>query len=497
MQTPSLLPPELEKYCAVKDETSLFNGLKDNLPDLIKFFISSLDDHTWVDAHPTFFSKTIEVLTRRFFRQRILPETASIIAAAIRSQWKLLKENVINDLTVAFQGEEFQVNSLLFVSDSAFLRQIVLNECVDKDKKFFKLIDPPFDKEFFLTYLTYCQEGSLPDLWHKKAEELLSFMKMAVNCECKPLEQLAADTYKRYLDKKNVFESALFAYQCRWNCLFIVCADYANTLNSGITFLLEKPGLAVEVHNFLDDTLKIYNLLQNEISHLTCKGVLAEKQPLVDLVAASQYLYSLDLSDATDATYILQALFPKLENLNITLSEWLNASTLASVFIKAPGLTDLTLAKNTHLDYRAWGLFNKLKGLRSLNLSGCHQIRDADLSIILQGCSKLQVLNLTECNKLLDQGFYLIGRFVRNIQTLDLSRCLLTDAALVDIGFRCKVLQKLVLQQCPNISDKGIVEVVKRLQNLRELDLKGSSISQEVKIWISREYSYINLIDHG
>lgn len=480
MQMPSLLPKNLEKYSDAVDEMELFTQLRDQLPNLINFFIAACDDQTWIDEHRTFTSKAIEALTRRFFRQSLHPETASKIAFAIRQKWKLLDELTCRDLTVFYRGKEYAINSLLFTADSPFLRNIVLSECVEKNKKFFKLIDPPFDEEFFKTYLAYIQEGELPDLWHKSSDELIAFMKMTVDCECKPLENLTAETYKRYLDKKNVFDKALFAYKCGWYSLFNVCAHTANTYQLGISFLLNKPGFAIEMHDLLDDTLKIFYSLTADISHLTCKGVLAENPLLVKLVESCPYLYSLDVADATEGTYILQALSPKTEILNITLSEWLNATTLAEAFSNAPNLTALTLARNIQLDYRSWGLFTKLKQLRLLNLSGCFQIRDADLSIILQGCPRLQELVLSECNKLLDQGFYLIGRFARNIINLDLSKCLLTDAALIDISFRCKSIQKLILFQCSYISDKGISEVAKKLPNLTLLNVKFSNLSKEV-----------------
>lgn len=467
MQLPALLPNELQRYYSAKDDIDLFTAIKDNLSDLIPFFIAACDDQTWVEEHSLFITKTIEVLTRRYFRQHIPFETASLIAKTIRTHWKQLNEMVVKDLTVAYRGEDYLVNSLLFITDSIYLRQIVFNECVGKDRKFFKLRDPPFDKEFFDAYLVYCQEGDLPDLWHQKADELISFMKMALNSECKPLEMLAAETYRRYLDKSNVFENTLMAYQCRWNALFIVCCKYANEIQSGITFIIDKPTLAIELHDYLDDTLKIFEIFKKDVSQLTCKGKLADKPTLTQLVNSCSSLYALDVSDSTESAYVLEALSSKIEHLNLSLSEWLDASSLTKVLQRVPHLTEMTLSKNTQLDYRAWGQLNKLKELISLNLSGCHQIRDADLSIILQSCIKLQSLSLAECNKLLDQGFYLIGRFLRHLRNLDLSRCLLTDAALIDIGFRCKNLQSITLKLCPYITESGVSELLKKYPYLK------------------------------
>lgn len=476
---PSLLSEKFQHYHSIHDDMSLLMKLRDDLADLSAFVISACDDETWCDNHHVFMEKATIVLTRRFFRMRLSAWQAKQLADAFHSHWSILKNVIPKDLTILFKGREYQVNSLLFTVNSEFFKQMVAVECAGNDIKYLKLKNPPIDQEFFELYIRFAEEDDLPDLWQKSPEELLSFMKMAVEIECKPLEKFAADTYKRYLDKSNVYLMSVQAYRCNWACLYRVCQEYVNQLQTGVRFLIDKPGFAVEAVNILDETIDKLEVFEDELTHLTCKGQLAATPLLTMAVSFCSSLVSLDVSEASKGDFILTALNENIESLDLSSSDWLDFSTLEQVIELCPRLVSLNLAKNTQLNYHSWGLLQKLKELRGLGLSSCSQINDSDLKIILQACTKLQDLDLSNCSKLLDSAFLTIGKFLTDLRTLDLSKTKLTDTALIDIGYRCRMIKKLALEECPNITDRGVLETSRRLAGLQELNIYRTPISDD------------------
>lgn len=479
MELPALISEKLEHYLEVPDDMALLMGLREDISDLSGFVVSACDDETWCDRHRVFMRKACLVLTRRFFRMRLSSRLAQQVAKAFQEHKAVMRNLIPRDLTILFKGQEYHVNSLLFAANSLFFRNLVAKECADKDRKYLKVIEPPFDREFFFSYLTFSEEDDLPDLWQKKPEELLEFMKMAVDIECKPLEKFAAETYKRYLDKWNIYLTTLQAYRCGWQYLYRVCQQYANSLETGLQFMLDEPGMAVAVTELSDKTLEPIGLLRDEITHLSCRGWLAESPKLRTIVSYCSVLRSLDVAEADTADVILDCLNEDLEELDLTLSEWLDVSSLEKVIEKAPHLNALTLAKNTQLNYRAWGVLHTLKDLRTLSLAGCYQLTDSDLKIVLQGNPRLQELNLADCSKILDDGFQSIGKSLSDLRMLDLSRTKVSESALVDIAYRCRGLQRLNLNECKTITDRGLLEAISHLPRLHELQMNRSSVSAD------------------
>ncbi len=456
MELPALLPENLTKYSQAKDDNSLLLEIRTSIADLIPFIATACNDETWSEKHAHFMKKAIEVLTRRMFRQKLLTVDGQAIAGAIRQHWGVLKDIVPTDLRVEYDGVTYDLNTLLFVADSGYLKYLVISQCADKDRKSFTLIDPPFDKEFFQLYLAFAQQGDLPDLWQRKSEELLVFLKMAVDMQCEPLEKLASETYRRYLDNKNAFSMILYAYECNWKQLFHICADYINSIDEGITFLTNFSGFAIQLHRLDDTTISHFEVIHSAITHLACKAELAQSPLLPELVDKCHALHSLDVSEALKGEQILKALNKRLEILDLTLSEWVDVDTLEKVIAACPHLSKLSLAHNIQLNYRALGTLYKLKELRILDLSGCYQMTDADFKMVLHGCPNLIELYLSECKKLPDAAFISLARLLRHLRVLDVSKCLIADRALVEIFFRCHDLTTLIMKECPNLTEKSL-----------------------------------------
>lgn len=481
MDLPALLPEELMNYSKAADDNALFMELRESISHITDFVLYACEDETWTEKHHTFMSKALELVTRRMFRQRLHPQDAKNIAASIQRHWVTLQNIIQKDLKIEFEKKVYEVNTLLFCSQSGYLKHLVITHCSDKDIKFLKLVNPPFDWEFFRYYLIFSEQGDLPNLWHHTSTELIKFMKMAVDIQCEALEKLAVETYKRYLDLTNVFKIASEAFQSQWKYLYKECALYVNDSWCDINFHTELHGFAVELKSFDDVTLEQFKAIQDTVTYLRCRFTLAENKLLPELIKGCTSLHALDLSEASHGKEILKALNPQIDSLTLKASEWLDSESLENIVNLAPHLTELDLSSNTHLNYRNWGVLAKIKNLQKLNITSCHQIVENDLKIILQSSPNLIEFKIAECKRLSEASFLMLGRFLRYIQTLDVSNTSISDRALSEIATRCSSLHTILLKGCISVTDKGLKELVSRLPNLTYLNVEGCSITQNIK----------------
>lgn len=134
---------------------------------------------------------------------------------------------------------------------------------------------------------------------------------------------------------------------------------------------------------------------------------------------------------------------------------------------------------------------NRLKGLRTLNLTSCNRISDVSLKYsfnfnelktlylskcqqisaigieyLLPKCPSIEILNLSECHNLNDHAVDMIATQLKRLIFLHIERCSqLTDYSLDSVALNCKRIKLLDVRGCRSMN----CEPNLRLEHLRSL----------------------------
>ncbi|KAL2188813.1 RNI-like protein [Thermothelomyces heterothallicus CBS 203.75] len=217
---------------------------------------------------------------------------------------------------------------------------------------------------------------------------------------------------------------------------------------------------------------------------------------------------------------------PQLETFNVSWCKHMDARGIKFVVEACPKLKDLRAGeiKGFHIPDVAEALF-RTNNLERLVLAGCDDLTDTALQIMMHGSDpeidyltgrpmvpprKLRHLDLTRCLRLTDAGVKALGYAVPNLEGLQLSGVTnLTDAALEPIlasaprlthlelediaqltnslltqhlaKSPCTArLQHLSVSYCENLSDVGMLPVIRACTRLRSVYMDNTRVSDLV-----------------
>ncbi|GAU33517.1 hypothetical protein TSUD_386620 [Trifolium subterraneum] len=105
--------------------------------------------------------------------------------------------------------------------------------------------------------------------------------------------------------------------------------------------------------------------------------------------------------------------------------------------------------------------------LQRLNLRECFCITEEGIGQVLRSCPKIRHLDLSYCIKVKSLGIHFE---VPKLEMLNLTDTIVDDEALYVISKRCSGLLELVLDNCKDITTKGVRNVVKRCTQLKEIN---------------------------
>lgn len=254
------------------------------------------------------------------------------------------------------------------------------------------------------------------------------------------------------------------------------------------------------------------------------------KNTLHNLLRSNEKLVNLNLTGLTAVSNtsckIIAESCPQLEVFNISWCGRVDARGVKTVVEGCTRLKDLRVGEVGGFDNieTAEAIFTA-NTLERLVMSGCAELNNTALKVMLHGIEpeidvltdrpvvpprKLRHLDLSRCVRLTDAGVKTLGYLVPNLEGLQLSGCKsLTDAALEPIldstprlthleleeleGLTdsllsehlvkapcATTLEHLTLSYCENISDNGMLPVVKKCIGLKTLDLDNTRISDLV-----------------
>ncbi|PON94364.1 F-box domain containing protein [Trema orientale] len=115
--------------------------------------------------------------------------------------------------------------------------------------------------------------------------------------------------------------------------------------------------------------------------------------------------------------------------------------------------------------------------LNELDLYRCTNITDSGISAIAHGCPDLEMINIAYCKDVTDNSLLSLSKCSR-LNTFESRGCpLITSLGLAAIAVQCKQLAKLDIKKCSNIDDTGMIPLAYFSQNLRQINLSYTAVT--------------------
>ncbi|GMY25618.1 F-box/LRR-repeat protein 3 [Fagus crenata] len=116
-------------------------------------------------------------------------------------------------------------------------------------------------------------------------------------------------------------------------------------------------------------------------------------------------------------------------------------------------------------------------GLKELDLYRCTGITDSGILAIARGCPGLEMINIAYCKEITDYSLMLFSKCTK-LNTIECRGCPhITSLGLATIAAGCKQLTKLDIKKCYKIDDTGMIPLAHFSQNLKQINLSYSSVT--------------------
>ncbi|KAK6388290.1 hypothetical protein LTR65_007968 [Meristemomyces frigidus] len=265
------------------------------------------------------------------------------------------------------------------------------------------------------------------------------------------------------------------------------------------------------------------------LENFSLEGCRIDRSSIHNFLYSNTRLVHVNLSGLAGATNfsmkIIAANCPKLQHLNVSWCNNIDARGLKKVVDACPDLKDLRAG-----EVRGWDDLDLMQdlfvhnSLERLILMNCDSLTDESLTTLIEGRDsevdfltgraivpprKLKHLDLTRCRGITDQGLRSFVNNLPEIEGLQLSKCHgVMDATLTDLFPTTPLLSHLDLEEledltndtllclahspcskrlrhlsvsyCEHIGDTGMIPLLKACTNLRSLEMDNTRISDLV-----------------
>lgn len=489
MQLPAILPDHLLHYQTEPNDAALSEKLDKKLVDLVLFFESASEDEIWCAEHTDFMRSALESLSKHYLNEHLSQESAGRIAFAIYNHLTESAQRFIpSDISVQAQGYSLPVNSLLFGASSEHFRDLIRIQCRDEGKEVVSLQDD-VSQEFLITIVELVKTGTVRGIWKYDKKELFNLLRQAASLKLLGLMHICEDTLKRYINSENVFDILKMAYDESWEHLKQHCYDFLNARNPGIRLqgsttdfgpleVEEIKPLGLEFFELNESSLDIYQKLKPLVTHLIFSGSLTENPEFSRIVRSCPHLISLDISRSRSSSQYLMDLPLDLQELDLSQCPWLTDAVLKKMIGICPNLKKIVLGSNVQLTYEGFSELQKLKRLYGLDISRSPRIRDDDFLLILKACFQISHLLMEDCPQLSNKAFFEISRGLPSLAILNISRCSISDGLLLEITAHCSQLRYLNVSRCLELTGKGLLQVIRQGRKLQVLDVRNCTLSR-------------------
>lgn len=203
------------------------------------------------------------------------------------------------------------------------------------------------------------------------------------------------------------------------------------------------------------------------LENFSLEGCLIDKSSIHSFLKHNIRLVHVNLTGlpgvSNDTMKTISKHCPKLEHLNITWCTNVSTQGLQLIVRACPNLKDLRAGET-----RGWDNINfavelfKRNTLERLILTNCDSLTDDFVSVLMQGMGS--------------EMDYITGRVIcepRKLKHLDLSRCKnLSDSAIEAMAFNVPDLEGLQLSKIPNLTDASLAALFPTLYILTHLDIE-------------------------
>ncbi|MBA3721832.1 MAG: hypothetical protein H0W88_05470 [Parachlamydiaceae bacterium] len=498
---PSFLPNELSHYLSIPNKKEMVQKLLLIPTDLIEFFEIACDDPEWVEANPELIDLILRLTTKAYYLSLLPHHFAKAITKIIQQHYILLQKHLFFRPSLYFtvilyiEKQPKLINSLLFGSSSTFFNQLFKFNCFSRfqDEYTIKGVSQPL----FMLIEEHISRGKIDSLWRHEQTEVLSLMRQAKSWDFPELVNECADVLKRYINVDNVIDTMINAHKNTFELWKTYSQEFFNSQDWGLKFIHGSVGeLRVELLNYKEQTLEIFNEFSPWITHLTFGGRLSEDPSFGILIKKCPKLIGVDLTSTFQYIDQIDHLPVELIELNLSLCTWLKPVHFNKIGSQLPRLKSLILEGNLHLHYQSWGELSRIHQLIQLNLSNCSQITDEDIKNICRACPNLNELHLEANRKVTDFAINDIVHLCPKLSILNLNRCEeISDQALVEIGMHAFNLYDLSLVRCLNITDPALWKLVNLRYTLRRLNIKACDFSLMMIEKIRKQFPGLELLN--
>lgn len=486
MHLPDLLPKRLHFIKEAPTDEALIDLLKPQIAVYVDFFENACEDETWCERHLTFFQQTLEWVTSAFFRDKFAMHFAKRIVAALQKHFRGLSDIIPKHLVIKQGGQEYLMNSLMVGVCSQGLyhqmRRVSGQGAMELEEN--------ISTAHFNLFKAYIEYGQVEDLWKSDEKELMKLHDEARQLGMSGFLDSLADILKRYLTGQNTIPYLILAHDELWVSLKNYCCDYINRSDLGVT-LRKGDGLQFEFLDFNSSALELFSKLNTRITHLICSGLTTMDPHFGSVLNECPILTALDLSQSRSYSPFLNAVPAIVESLDLSMCPWLNAEAMKQLPVE---VKRLALRGNTHLNYAFWPVLQRFTSLRSLDISSCPQINDAEVKMIAESASDLDELQLEGCSGIGIKGFREMAALNSRLRILNVSRTEIGDDALTQFASACPRLNVLIVERCTGVSEKGVLEAVRLAGLLQKIVLKGNRFSSQFPKLLKTKYPYLESI---
>ncbi|KZV15255.1 F-box/LRR-repeat protein 3 [Dorcoceras hygrometricum] len=310
---------------------------------------------------------------------------------------------------------------------------------------------------------------------------------------------------------QNVSHVGLFSLASAAPCLRQLIVSYVSCVDITLTDRLRKFSMLQSVKfDGCEVTCSVLKSIGNwcaslrELSLSKCVGVMDEG--LSFLVNKHKDLRKLDLTCCRKITRVslshIMSSCTSLTSLKMESCTLVSADAFVLMGQQCPYLEELDLTDN-EIDDEGLKSISRCSHLASLKLGICLNITDEGLIHVGKGCSKLRELDLYRSAGLTDSGVLAVSRgcpeleivnmayceLITDRSLMSLSKCsklhtleirgctLITSSGLAAIAEGCRQLAKLDVKKCPNIDDSGMLPYARLSQNLKQVNLSYTSVT--------------------
>ncbi len=458
MRLPIATPKELSYLSEIQGDQELFNLLSQNFAESVRFFEVMAEDSDWIAAHNDFTRKYLKWIADLYFGQRLDFYTLRRLRKIFLKNYLALKPFQKPDFKLELGDEVFEVTAWLFASASFFLNDLI-GSSKNRAARLSKA-DPEVAKLVF----ELVQEGA-SRLESESEQSLKKIIPLALQWGLNEIALNAEGYLKRCLNDLNALDTLILARKNNWKALQEASADFYSRLNYGLTIKLEEEDLFVIFNDFKElTTLETYKKIAPYTSVIGLRGDLAQLPELEWVIRSAPKLKGLDLTE-TSEPIAFTGIPHNLKILILKRAYWVSAEFLEQAARLLPELERLDLEDDTWLNYESFGLINQWQGLKSLNLKGLKQIESGDLGLIFLGLFHLETLNLSYVKKVSGVDIVENVRSLKRLRNLDLEGTLIDDASLAALLQVHPLLEKLNVQNC-EVSTEMISKIKGRYPKL-------------------------------